>query len=136
MSRKKREKMCHLSKKQNKQKKVIGFTECRGLRSMLKCLVGQVVLHGERNGQRINLLCGHDSPQGHTAQVLEARSTAWGSPEMHTAITRPEKTNAFRCILLAFETLYCFSKLQKPNMIRLGLVVFVLDCCHAESMSI
>lgn len=62
---------------------------------MLKCLVGQVVLHGERNGQRINLLGGHDSPQGHTAQVLEARNTAWGSPEMHTAITRPEKTNSF-----------------------------------------
>lgn len=100
-----------------KENVFLGFTECRGLRSMLKCLVGQVVLHGERNGQRINLLGGHDSPQGHTAQVLEARNAVWGSPEMHTAITRPAKrrTEGFKCIRLAIETFYCFSKLKQTS---------------------
>lgn len=55
----------------------------------LQRLVSQVVLHGERNGQLVNLLRRYDSPQGHAAKVLEARDTARTGPEVHAAITRP-----------------------------------------------
>lgn len=68
---------------------IIGFTDSHGVHLKLQRLVSQVVLHGEGNGQRVHLLGGHDSPQGHAAQVLEARHAARARPEVHAAIARP-----------------------------------------------
>lgn len=54
--------------------------------------VGQVVTEGHGDCQGLHLLRGHDSAEGHPAQVLQTGNATRTLPEVHTSFTGPEHT--------------------------------------------
>lgn len=55
--------------------------------------VAQVVTEGHGDRQGLHLLRGHDSAEGHPAQVLQTGAATRTLPEVHASFTGPEHTN-------------------------------------------